>query len=479
MRRPEAWRIVLSGLLISGAVAGTAFAYTEYAPPYPPMAGLRIDGVPLDGTSVESLVQTRAEALLSRKVRLVLEQDDGKPSLLLHEGTLESLGVRVERARTIDMARSLGQDLDPVRRKELAGRVARGEVDLPLFVRVEEPHVSAVFEALKEEHDLPPVPARLDLDRQRVVPETEGRYLDVYGTIAALRDRAAKSAGDPADPIVLRVPVAKIPPRVSSNYLKSLNISTVVASWETTFSRGGGQAGRARNVEVAASRLHGVVLSPGASFSFNEVVGARSEENGFKRAGEIFRGEMVDGVGGGTCQVASTLHAAAFFGGLDVVERAPHSRPSAYMQLGLDSTVVYPSVDLKLRNPYPFPVVISAQVRGDKLSLRLLGPERPVEVKFDHVIIGSAPYTRKITEDASVTKAVLKQKGIRGVTVRRTRTMIWKNGQRKVETSVDIYPPTTEIYRVPPGFDESELPELPDDPKATARGRGRQGEDEG
>ena len=104
--------------------------------------------------------------------------------------------------------------------------------------------------------------------------------------------------------------------------------------------------------------------------SFNAIVGDRSEENGFQKSWEIFKGEMVEGVGGGTCQVASTFHAAAFFGGLDVLERLPHSRPSAYIPMGLDSTVVYPIVDLKLRNPHPFPVVVHAKTDGNKLRDR-------------------------------------------------------------------------------------------------------------
>ena len=97
--------------------------------------------------------------------------------------------------------------------------------------------------------------------------------------------------------------------------------------------------------------------------------GARSEENGFHKAGEIFKGEMIEGVGGGTCQIASTLHAVAFFSGLDIIERLPHSRASAYIRPGLDATVVYPAVDLKLKNPFEFPVVIHAFIDGDSAKM--------------------------------------------------------------------------------------------------------------
>src|SRR6185503_4092540 len=107
----------------------------------------------------------------------------------------------------------------------------------------------------------------------------------------------------------------------------------------------------------------------------------------FKMAWEIFKGEMRPGVGGGTCQVASTLHAVAFFGGLEILERLPHSRPSAYIPMGLDATVVYPVVDMKLKNPHPFPVVLHTKVQGNKLRIELLGATKPVRVSFERELV--------------------------------------------------------------------------------------------
>src|SRR6185369_11267038 len=122
----------------------------------------------------------------------------------------------------------------------------------------------------------------------------------------------------------VRLPVKTFAPRISSAFLKSLDISTVVAEYETYFSRGGDQQRRGKNIDNAAQKLDGIVISPGELMSFNDVIGERSEANGFEKSWEIFKGEMVEGVGGGTCQVASTFHAATFFAGFDVLERLPH-----------------------------------------------------------------------------------------------------------------------------------------------------------
>lgn len=130
--------------------------------------------------------------------------------------------------------------------------------------------------------------------------------------------------------------------------------------------------GRASNVALAASRISGSVVPPGEVFSFNRTVGPRTEENGFREAPVIFAGEKVLGIGGGTCQVSSTLFAAAVMGRLEVVERRPHSRPVPYIDPGFDATVAFAGecpdgaqcyeADLVLRNPHPLPVTVRTAV---------------------------------------------------------------------------------------------------------------------
>jgi vancomycin resistance protein YoaR len=204
---------------------------------------------------------------------------------------------------------------------------------------------------------------------------------------------------------------------------------------------------------------------PGEVVSFNANVGPRSVENGFAEAPEIYKGELRPGIGGGTCQVAGTLHAAAYLGGLTVVERASHSRPSGYIRMGLDATVVYPTVDLKLENPYDFPIVVHSAVDKGTLAFELYGARRPATVSFAAATVGSADYKRKIEEVAALPegKVVLKQHGIRGYSVRKTRTIHLAVGGDRVEITTDVYPPTFEIYQVAPGTDvDAVLPPLPD-----------------
>ena len=181
---------------------------------------------------------------------------------------------------------------------------------------------------------------------------------------------------------------------------------------------------------------------PGVLVSFNDVVGARNEDNGFAKSWEIYKGEMVEGVGGGTCQVASTFHAAAFFGGLDIVERLPHSRPSAYIPMGLDATVVFPVVDMKLKNPYAFPVVVHAVSEGNKLHVEIRGQKKLAHVTFEREVKERLPFDRKIEEKAGISRArvIVKQHGVDGFKIERKRILAFADGHKREEKENDTYP---------------------------------------
>lgn len=446
--------VTLSGLVAASAIYGRA----RYFPPGEVLPGLRVDGTEVVG-DVAAVIEARASALLARKIAVVPSDDRKRP---LTTTTFAELGVDVDRERMRALALALGHEGDVLGRMEQADRARRGELDVPLLVRVDDKRAAALLAPLKLAEDTAAIPARLDLERRAVVPDKSGRAVDVAAAIAAIEPLARSSEA------TLVLPVHRYAPRISSEFLRGLDISTVLASFETGFSRGGDQGPRARNIEVGAAKLDGLVMPPGELVSFNQIVGERSEENGFQKAYEIFKGEMVPGIGGGTCQVASTLHAAVFFAGVDVLERLPHSRPSAYIPMGLDSTVVYPSVDMKLRNPFPFPVVVHAKVDGNKLRIEVLGKEKPASVTFSRAVVQTYPYTRKVIEEPGLSgqKVIVKQHGIRGFRVQRTRVLAFRDGKKRHESTYDYYPPTVEIYRVPASFDPSLLPPLPEEADA-------------
>jgi vancomycin resistance protein YoaR len=452
-------RVGLLGALFGVAAAGASWGRERYAPP-DNLPGIKVDGVLLGNTfdddALRAFVGGRVSAKLARTIRLTVEGEAVGPPLSLRE-----LGVTFDLDEAVARVKSLEHDGNVLTRYAFAERARRGEIDVPLIPTIDLAVALPLILRVKEATDVAPVSARLDLDKKMPIPERLGSYVDVDAALEAARKAASGEAG--GDALVL--PTRSFPPHVSRAFVEKVDVETTLGEYETYFSRTGDQARRGKNIDVAAQKIDGLVLSPGELVSFNDVVGERSEDNGFAKSWEIYKGEMVEGVGGGTCQVASTFYATLFFGGMDVVERLPHSRPSAYIPMGLDATVVYPVVDLKIRNPYDFPVVVHAKTEGNKLRMQLLGASKPARVSFKRELEDTFPYKRKVVFDPKLRwskRVVMKQHGIQGYKIKRTRIVQFKDGTRKKETNTDLYPSTTEIYEVPPGFDVALLPPLPD-----------------
>ncbi len=128
---------------------------------------------------------------------------------------------------------------------------------------------------------------------------------------------------------------------------------------------------RATNVALAANRINGVVLNPGDLFSFTTTILPRTPENGYVSAPVIVNKEFVPGIGGGICQVSSTLYACMLTCGVPALERHPHSLPVSYIPAGMDATISGTAVDLKFVNPYNKPLMISASPDNGSLTVGL------------------------------------------------------------------------------------------------------------
>ncbi len=138
-----------------------------------------------------------------------------------------------------------------------------------------------------------------------------------------------------------------------------------------------GTPARLGNIRIASGRINGTLLKPGDVFSYNEIVGPRDEDSGYREAPILIRGHHDKGIAGGICQTSGTLFNAVLKSGLKIVEREHHSTPIGYLPVGLDATVSYGSLDLKFQNDTPAPVYIAASLRGRELTFTLFGKETP------------------------------------------------------------------------------------------------------
>ena len=131
--------------------------------------------------------------------------------------------------------------------------------------------------------------------------------------------------------------------------------------------------GQRYNALRAARALHGTVIQPGQTFSFNGSVGPWGADRGYVKAPVSFEGELRPAWGGGVCQTSTTLYNAALVAGLEIVERHRHQWPPRYVALGRDAAVAQYDIDLRLRNPYPWPVRIEADLGADWLGFAVIG----------------------------------------------------------------------------------------------------------
>jgi len=437
-------------LLACGVAAGAAWATRTVLPRDGEVArGVQLDGRSLGGVAEPEAIAARAAATrLDRPLRLV---DAGGRVLLV--ATARDLGATFDSGSAIRAARSVGRRGDLAQRIAESWRARTEGVTIRPTLHVPALELARRLEEAKEETDARARAARLDVDTGRVTPHVDGRWLDAFATAERV-ERAVLG-----DASAIEVVVRANAPAASSSAVSALDARVELARFDTRF---GGPVGRDRNIQRAATALDGVVLMPGEEVSFNAEVGPRSADNGFFAAPEIYRGESREGIGGGVCQVASTVYAAALFAGLDVTERRNHSRPSAYIRPGLDATVSYPVLDLRMQNRFPFPVVLDTRIEGGVLHARVMGAGRPVEVQLATETAGISKFKRKVERAGWLREggSKLKQRGKNGMSIRRTlRTRAEGGGAELVVTTMDVYPATQEIWLLAPGADaEAVLP---------------------
>ncbi len=447
-RKPIAWGSVFeSGAMIAG-LAAAAFllvgarqesqASTEVLP-----------GVTLAGQPIGGLDRERLQTLAASVGEHTLDHE-----LVLRAGSIDTttsaraLGALPVADDVVEQALVLGRSGNLLVDLQTRAQARRGEIDLRVGMRFDERLALDQLLALAPDVDAMSVPTRLDLERRKVLPATRGTALLPYDSLSNVAIGLAAGL-DTIELAVAYKPV--VPPSQDPLGLiaDQLDIGVVLGSFATPYSMDLAVADRTHNLKVGAAALDGHVLMPGETFSFNAVVGDRSVEAGFRYAPGIEAGQVVDVIGGGICQIASTIFGAGFFAGLEIVDARPHSRPSGYVDMGLDATVVWPSVDLVLRNQFEFPIVFHMTVSQGQVRAEVLGPRRPYQVAFERTLKESAPYESVVRDDPQLRLGsdLVVQRGMRGFTIERVRKLY--QGGEIVETQVAElkYPATREIIR--------------------------------
>lgn len=416
---------------------------------------------PLPTTSSAALRGAVQEAIALRTRQLLdheLHLSDRSETFAV---AAQDLGYGVDQTAS---AEQLLQTLSKlIKQRSAVGRVTARLLGKPLVVRHElaidfDPQVARErLERLRVLVERPAVDAQLLVAEHEILPSQMGQQLSIEGSLVRLGSET--QAGER----VVELSLEEIEPTVTEAALAPVDVTRVLSSYETSFR---GKAGpRAVNIRAAGRYLNGAVLLPGETLSFNSYVGRRVHGRGFVDAPVIVNDELEEDVGGGVCQVATTLHAAAIFGALQVVARRSHSRPSGYAPLGLDATVIDGKVDLQLRNPYAEPLLVyvsfpSAYV----IRVELLGRLPEKVVRHEYAVTHREPYARRIWNKSEMKPGTFekKQKGIEGMDVVSVLTMEGPDGQREKRSYHSKYYPVPEVFWLGEGVLQAELPRAAD-----------------
>ena len=266
----------------------------------------------------------------------------------------------------------------------------------------------------------PPTPAKVKFVAGKIqrIPETPVLTLDEANLSTAV------IAAVQEDQIV-EVPVKQAPKKLTDEVLAQ--ITDVVSEFKTNFNSG--VRDRSNNIRVATGKIDGTVLLPGERFSFNQTVGQRTVQSGFREAPVFINGKHDKGIGGGICQVSTTLYNAALFANLKVVERTNHSLPVPYVPVGRDATVNWGAQDLVIENNMETPIVLAAEYLPGTLRWRILGKKDPtISVKITSTGVSTSYRGEKRQFDPSLRPGATRVEGGSATRSLYTFRHVFKNG---------------------------------------------------
>jgi vancomycin resistance protein YoaR len=258
----------------------------------------------------------------------------------------------------------------------------------------------------------------------RVVPAVPGVGLDVARSSAAVLKAAESTTGRTA-----RLVVGKAAPQRDTAAAKAMGITGLVSSYETFY---GGVPNRIHNVEVVAHLIDDKLIAPGATFSFNDTTGERTVAKGFLVAPVIINGELSTGLGGGVCQVSTTVFNAAYEAGLSITARTNHALYISHYPLGRDATVDYPDTDLKFVNDTPHWLLLRTFVGSSSLVVSLYGTPQHRRVVTDTAplrVTGPPPVKRTLDRSLKPGEVVVDDPGVPSQATSVRRRVYTSNGK--------------------------------------------------
>lgn len=390
---------ILMKLLMVLAVATGTFLFFS-APALAAQTYHIPDGVEVEGIDLSGMTQEEARAAL---VTFVDQVKSGTLKLTAGEDVVEiplsEIGLDVADASVIDNLSKIGSGGNIIRRYKELTDVKNHNASYKISFVCSRDQLTAAISARADQINRQPQDATIVRhDGQLIITEELiGRNLKIEETADSVMNTLA---GEWDKTSLTAAVIMEETPAVHTAEELSV-IQDCLATYTTSY--GGSSSNRVANIQNGAAKIDETTLYPGDTFSFTQAVAPFTAENGYYLAGAYASGKNVDSMGGGICQVSSTLYNTVLRAELTIVERTNHMMTVGYVPLAADATIAEPTIDFKFRNDYDFPVYIEAYTYNGSVTVAIYGKEtRPANrtVEFESVTEQTiAPPADVVTED--------------------------------------------------------------------------------
>ncbi len=434
--------LLLTSIVILSGVGG--YFYKQFFLSDKFLPGVKIAGIPVQGCSP-------AEA--QQQLQLYLDEAYAIPVVFYADKYQYSTVMR-DICKEVDAGQAVKGIFQQERERDILSKITNlsgsREYNYPVPVSYDSEVKQALLETWNGVLGQEAVDAGLDMDSSQglvVIPEVSGQTVDMQATFKQLPNQWGG-----LEPVRAKISIIEQQPEVTA---QDLEIMGELASYVTWYRVA--EIDRTHNLTRAANSVNGHIVRPGKEFSFNKTVGPRTIATGFRDAPVIVGNTLEPGLGGGICQVSSTLYNACLLAGLDIVERHNHGLAVSYVPLGLDATVAYGASDFRFKNNTDYPVYIRALAGGGKLSVNIYGHlDYKKNIQTSHVVDEIIPfeYRDEIDPEMKTGESRVDHKGFPGYVVRSFRAYYDNAGKliSSEQLARDRYKPFDEItYVGPPG----------------------------
>ena len=385
-----------------------------------------------DEAAVRSLIASAAKSADAAAIRDIYSISDDK--LRLYKG---SSGVSIDEDAVYDL---------------IFNAFSEKNYALIQYVPEDSDIDSVDFETIYNDIYEEPVSAYYDKETDTIIPETVGVSFDTHSA-QKLYDQAAYG-----ETVTISLVITQ--PKDTYETLSKLLFRDVLAEKSTTMYTS--SSNRINNISLAAAAIDGTVLMPGEEFSFNGIVGERTTAKGYKAAGAYVGGQTVDQIGGGICQVSSTIYYCTLLADLETTSRSNHMFNVAYLPLGMDATVNWGTIDFKFKNDKDYPIKINAAVQDKILYIEIYGTKTDdTYVKLQYELLKTIPNEtiEQVDDTLKTGETVVKTSGHTGYIVN-VYKYLYDGDDNLIETvfiSKDTYKKLDKVVLVGP-------PEEPEPP---------------